>query len=172
VVGKIKAMDYSIIDAANEIIKRAKEDKITLNLTKLQKLMYFVYGEYLAQEKIRLFKDDEPRKLPYGPVFVDLYDITKRKGLIEIINPIALEEISDSDEIIEIVSKEDVRNWKENLTSTIDVVWNEHKNKTAKELSDDTHKEGYAWDKCTSYYTVLEDEDIVAEFEDREKKKH
>ena len=27
-------------------------------------------------------------------------------------------------------------------------------------------------DKCTSYYTVLEDEDIVAEFEDREKKKH
>ncbi len=171
-MGKIKAMDYSIIDAANEIIKRAKEDKITLNLTKLQKLMYFVYGEYLAQEKIRLFKDDEPRKLPYGPVFVDLYDITKRKGLIEIINPIALEEISDSDEIIEIVSKEDVRNWKENLTSTIDVVWNEHKNKTAKELSDDTHKEGYAWDKCTSYYTVLEDEDIVAEFEDREKKKH
>jgi uncharacterized phage-associated protein len=109
--------------------------------------------------------------LPYGPVFVDLYDITKRKGLIEIINPIAFEEISDSDEIIEIVSKEDVRNWKENLTSTIDVVWNEHKNKTAKELSDDTHKEGYAWDKCTSYYTVLEDEDIVAEFEDRRKEK-
>jgi uncharacterized phage-associated protein len=167
-----KALDYSVIDAANEIIKRAKKDKITLNLTKLQKLMYFVYGEFLLRYQIRLFKDDEPRKLPYGPVFTVLYDITKKKGLIEIINPIAFEEISDSDEIIEIVSKEDVRKWKENLTSTIDVVWNEHKNKTAKELSDDTHKEGYAWDKCTSYYTVLEDEDIVAEFEDREKKKH
>ena len=167
-----KALDYSVIDAANEIIKRAKEDKITLNLTKLQKLMYFVYGEFLLRYQIRLFKDDEPRKLPYGPVFVDLYDITKRKGLIETIDAGCFEEISDSDEIIEIVSKEDVRNWKENLTSTIDVVWNEHKNKTAKELSDDTHKERYAWDKCTSYYTVLEDEDIVAEFEDRGKKKY
>ena len=51
-----KALDYSVIDAANEIIKRAKEDKITLNLTKLQKLMYFVYGEFLLRYQIRLFK--------------------------------------------------------------------------------------------------------------------
>ena len=162
----IKVLDYSIIDVANEIIKRAKEDKITLNLTKLQKLMYFVYGEFLLRDQIRLFKDDEPRKLPHGPFFSSLYDVTKKLGVENEI----LEEYKDKTKNLGDLNIVDF-NFKDDLQNILENVWNEHKSKTAKELSDDTHKEGYAWDKCTSYYTVLEDEDIVAEFEDRRKEK-
>jgi uncharacterized phage-associated protein len=166
VVCKIKAIDYSVIDAANEIIKRAKEDKITLNLTKLQKLMYFVYGEFLLRDQIRLFKDDEPRKLPYGPVFSSLYDVTKKLGVENEI----LEEYKDKTKNLGDLNIVDF-NFKDDLQNILENVWNEHKSKTAKELSDDTHKEGYAWDKVEKYDYPLKDEDIVAEFEDRRKEK-
>ena len=46
----IKALDYSVIDVANMIIRKAREDKINLNLRKLQSLVYFVYGEFLRQQ--------------------------------------------------------------------------------------------------------------------------
>lgn len=167
----VKALDYSVIDAANEIIKRAKEDKIILNLVKLQQLMYFVYGEFLLRYQIRLFKDDEPRKLPYQPCFSILYDVTKELGVEnEILEEYKDETISLGDWSIVDFNIVDF-NFKDDLQNILENVWNEHKNKTAKELSYDVVKKGYAWDKVEKYDYPLKDEDIVAEFEDREKKR-
>ena len=91
-MSKIKAMDYSIIDLANKIIEQAQNMKVKrLGLTKLQKLVYYVYGEYLAKEKIRLVKDDEPQKWPHGPVFFQIYKETRTMGMIDKINCKTLE---------------------------------------------------------------------------------
>ncbi len=54
---------------------------ITLNETKLQKLLYIIYGTYLVMEGEPIC-DEEPRAWPYGPVFDSLQrDLAKRSNL-------------------------------------------------------------------------------------------
>ena len=50
------------------IIKRCHEKEITLNITKLQKLMYCCYGTVLGKFGLRLI-DEYPAAWQYGPVF-------------------------------------------------------------------------------------------------------
>jgi uncharacterized phage-associated protein len=40
-----------------------------LNKTQVNKILFYVYGAYLAEKSKRLFDDDSPRVWTYGPVF-------------------------------------------------------------------------------------------------------
>ena len=40
-----------------------------LNKTQIHKILYYVYGCYLALTNKKLFKDDSPQAWPFGPVF-------------------------------------------------------------------------------------------------------
>jgi uncharacterized phage-associated protein len=162
VVGKIKAMDYSIIDLANKIIEQAQNMKVKrLGLTKLQKLVYYVYGEYLAKEKIRLVKDDEPQKMYFGPVFPQLYELTKDNykldNKIDTNKKYTLKQLENME-----ILKTELN--KEVLDNIIDSVLNTYGAKTARELSEDTHRSGYAWDKTKFFKDPLLDEYIRDEF--------
>lgn len=54
-----------------------------LNRTQINKILFFVYGKYLAETGTVLFDDDEPRAWPFGPVFpkvnkrIDVNDIPR-----------------------------------------------------------------------------------------------
>jgi uncharacterized phage-associated protein len=163
VVGKIKAMDYSIIDLANKIIEQVQKMKVKmLGLTKLQKLVYYVYGEYLAQEKIRLVKDDEPQKWPHGPVFFQLYKETRTMGIINTINCKTLESLEN----IEI--EKDKQPDHTRLDEIIAEVLQNYGERTAIALSKDTHRSGYAWDKTQDFGLIIADKHVIDEFNERE----
>ena len=158
-VGKIKAMDYSIIDLANKIIEQAQNMKVKrLGLTKLQKLVYYVYGEYLLRQNIRLIKDDEPQKWPHGPVFFQIYKETRTMGMIDKINCKTLETLKN----IEITKDEQLDHT--NLDAIIAEVLQNYGERTATALSKDTHRSGYAWDKTKFFNDPLLDEYIRDEF--------
>ena len=162
-MGKIKAMDYSIIDLANKIIEQAQNMKVKrLGLTKLQKLVYYVYGEYLLRQNIRLIKDDEPQKWPHGPVFFQLYKETRTMGMIDKINCKTLETLKN----IEITKDKQLDHT--NLDVMISAVLQNYGERTATALSKDTHRSGYAWDKTQDFGLIIADKHVIDEFNERE----
>ena len=162
-MGKIKAMDYSIIDLANKIIEQAQKSGVKrLGLTKLQKLVYYVYGEYLLRQNIRLIKDDEPQKWPHGPVFFQLYKETRTMGMIDKINCKTLETLEN----IEITKDKKLDHT--NLDVMIAEVLQNYGERTATALSKDTHRSGYAWDKTQDFGLIIADKHVIDEFNERE----
>jgi len=80
---------YRSIDVAKYIVATANDKRVVINMTKLQKLLYVVYGSYLRVHKCRL-TDEHPKAWPYGPVFprvreqlllVDFSTLTDEAGI-------------------------------------------------------------------------------------------
>lgn len=61
-----RSLDVSLLLAAT-----ANQRKIVVNHTKIQKLLFLVYGSYLSVYGKRLL-DEHPQCWPYGPVFPKL----------------------------------------------------------------------------------------------------
>lgn len=59
---------YNSVDIAKAIVAYANENKFVINMTKIQKLLFIVYGVFLAVKTERLI-DEHPQAWPYGPVF-------------------------------------------------------------------------------------------------------
>lgn len=59
---------YNSKDVAFYLIAKANERKVGINVTKVQKLLYIIYGTYLRVYGQRLL-DEHPKAWPYGPVF-------------------------------------------------------------------------------------------------------
>lgn len=59
---------YNSVDVAKLIIAYANQGRYGINMTKLQKLEYIVYGTYLSSTGERL-TNEHPHAWPYGPVF-------------------------------------------------------------------------------------------------------
>lgn len=62
---ELKSIDYA------RLIQFAalKNHGVLLNRTQINKILFYVYGRYLAEECVPLFTDDTPKAWPYGPVF-------------------------------------------------------------------------------------------------------
>ena len=76
--------EYASTDVAMYLVAKANENRISINITKIQKLLYITYGVYLSVYKKRLV-NEHPQAWPYGPVFpttrnnlnkIDLYSIS------------------------------------------------------------------------------------------------
>lgn len=72
-----KELDIDIYDFASYIAKLCAMKNYFVNLTKLQKLMYCVYGFVLTASETRICKE-HPRAYPHGPVFPKLYNFAKK----------------------------------------------------------------------------------------------
>lgn len=73
----LKSIDYArLIQFAAQKFHRQM-----LNKTQVNKILYCVYGRYLAKTGVRLFDDDTPKAWPYGPVFpivnkrIDIHEV-------------------------------------------------------------------------------------------------
>ena len=75
----------SPIYVANNMIRRANDQDISLTNLKLQKLLYILYTRYLFHTKEPLFSD-RFEAWKYGPVLSDVYDVFKREGANPIID--------------------------------------------------------------------------------------
>ena len=70
---------FTSLDVAAYIAQECDKRGFTYNNTKLQKLLYIVYGVMLAWKGERLC-DEYPRAWPYGPVFPKVFKYIERGG--------------------------------------------------------------------------------------------
>jgi uncharacterized phage-associated protein len=77
-------MELTSIDYARLIQYTAQKlHMVLLNKTQINKILFYVYGVYLAENRVPLFGDDTPKAWTYGPVFprpnksVDINEVIK-----------------------------------------------------------------------------------------------
>lgn len=59
---------YDSIEVAKYMMALANQKGMVLNVTKVQKLLFIVYGFFLAKHN-RVIMEEQPKAWPYGPVF-------------------------------------------------------------------------------------------------------
>lgn len=134
------------LDIAKYIVDKCyREGKPVTNLH-LQKILYFVQGEYYRQTKKFLIEDDF-LAWQYGPVLREVYDEYSWYYSSRIYESYSIE------------IPEDIR-------SIIDPIIEEKRNKPAGALVNETHKLGSAWSKCydKNKKTVIPRDLIKADF--------
>lgn len=132
------------------ILARCRAQQVSMNQTKLQKLMYIVYGAYLVLENDRLC-EEHPKAWPYGPVFPSVQKFFAKKKNFDEVTPSFI----DTDEYIDLKNNQILNDIIDNTIETFGSF-------TAKQLSDWSHKENSPWEKaCASsngqWNTVISD---------------
>ena len=143
------------LNVGNNILQRGFAEKIDITPMKLQKLIYFVYREYLKKTGRSLF-NERFETWRYGPVIPSVYDKFKKNGS----NAIRNYAFEKGENFYLTVNEESSPAFKE----IIDLVWNMYKNFDGIVLSSITHAEGSAWRKAYENRRLyLLDEDISKE---------
>ena len=122
---------YNSVVFARYIAAKANLQHITINMTKIQKLLYISYGVYLAVKGERLL-NEHPQAWPYGPVF----PTTRNKLLKQDLYSISFEE----------TDFKELRDDKE-INSLINIVFSTFGGMSAMNLSEWSHKSGSPWDE-------------------------
>lgn len=136
---------------ANNILSRAFAQSSPVSPMKLQKLLYFIYRDYLQRKEVPLFSE-RFEVWKYGPVLPNVYQEFKQYGS----NHIASYSKDSSGDAY--LVKEEPRN---TLTEIIDENWNAYKNVNGIYLSQITHRPNSAWYKAfQNGILFLDDEDI------------
>lgn len=128
----------SVQALCNTIIKKSFDENISVSPMKLQKLMYFIYRDYLQKTNEPLFIE-EFQAWQYGPVLQSVYDEFKtfKANRITRFAKTANNEVYIINESLDPI-----------LSLVINSVWNQYKNLDGITLSQITHKDGGAWRKA------------------------
>ena len=132
------------IDVAAYVTKECAQKNFFVNLTKIQKLVFCVYGAVLATSGERICKD-HPKAWPHGPVFPRIYKYTKRHadGIVEAL-------MSHEENLTSILN--------ERQKKIIDTTLNFFGRYNAGTLVNWTHDEDGPWFKSTNRGKVLQKE--------------
>ncbi len=132
------------IDVAAYVTKECAQKNFFVNLTKIQKLVFCVYGAVLATSGERICKD-HPKAWPHGPVFPRIYKYTKRHadGIVEAL-------MSHEENLTSILN--------ERPKKIIDTTLNFFGRYNAGTLVNWTHDEDGPWFKSTNGGKVLQKE--------------
>ena len=122
---------YDSILLAKFLLSLAREKYYSLNMTKLQKLMYIVYGYYLANFNHKIVSESA-QAWPYGPVFPAVHKRVDYTKIIPLSDPVFSEIRHDIE-----------------LVRVLDRVVETYANITASQLSNWSHKDGSPWKKTT-----------------------
>lgn len=133
-------MAYSSIAVANFFIERAIDEK-TNDLTpmKLQKLVYFAHGWYLALHGKPLLTD-RIQAWQYGPVIKDLYRETKKWANSPIDSFLYFFDATQFKNVAPKVEEKVIREF-------LQSIWKAYSKHSAVKLSNATHIEGSPWDE-------------------------
>lgn len=125
---------YNSVVVAKYIIAIANDKHLSINMTKVQKLLYIAYGIFLAVKEERL-TNEHPQAWPYGPVFP-----TTRNKLLKI----DLYSISTSDIDLTTIKNDN------DIISLINLVFRSFGSWNAAQLTEWSHSEGTPWQKIVS----------------------
>lgn len=149
---------YRSTDVAKYIVAEANSRRVGINMTKMQKLLYIVYGTFLCVYEERLV-DEYPQAWPYGPVFP-----STRKALLDVdMLSLSYTDI-ETNEHLKIKQDED-------LKKVIDFAFTNFGIWNAGQLSEWSHREGSPWadtTKCKGFKwgDVIQDKLIYNYFKD------
>ena len=121
------AAQYTALDIARYIVDRCEEKDVPVTNLKLQKVLYFVLGEYFRATGEWLF-DEDVLAWQFGPVVRCVYEEYSLFGASAVFNFEEGAEIQDK-----------VR---ENINITID----KRRSQSAGALVDEAHRPGSAWE--------------------------
>ena len=124
------------IQGANSVLIYSFEKDALISPLKLQKLVYFIHGWYLANFDEPTF-EDSPEVWEYGPVFSEIYHDYKIFGSLPI-NENAWKEYGPLWKGK--VEKEDGK-----FHAILEAVWEVYASRSAMFLSDLTHQPGTPW---------------------------
>lgn len=127
---------YKSTEVAFYIAAKANEQHYGINITKVLKLLYIVYGVYLAVKEERL-TDEHPQAWPYGPVFPSARLELKK---------VRIEDIRMSDSKINL---NDIANDSE-INQYINLVLNTFGKYFAGQLTRWSHRSGSPWDETVN----------------------
>ena len=147
---------YNPLIVSNNIIEKARNEKIPLSPMKLQKLLYFLYRECLQNKSIGIpIFAERFEAWQYGPVLPSVYYTFKHYGAASIMEYCSInkEKAMKVNEAVEPM-----------FIVLLNEVWNKFKRFSGIELSKMTHQEGTAWYKAwCEDLTFLSDNDIKDE---------
>ena len=128
-------MPLSAIAVANEILRQAHENGINdITPMKLQKLVYFAHGWYLAATGEPLL-NEQVEAWRYGPVIRSLYDVAKQYGnkpiSASLFTPFGMPELN----AVEQKALEPFLSW----------IWEQYGIYSGVQLSNMTHQPGTPW---------------------------
>lgn len=139
---------------SNNFLELAKRENITVTPMKLQKLLYFLYREYLRKTGEGLFAD-RFEAWKYGPVLAEVYSEFSHyrdKNISEYYKDSAGKSFKVNEET------------NPEFASALYCVWNKYKYYSGIDLSKITHLPGTAWRKAwESDKQFLSDNEICAE---------
>lgn len=144
----------SVQSLANSILKRAFSEGINVTPMKLQKLLYFIYRDYLQSTGEPLFGENF-QVWKYGPVLSSIYDEFKS------FHGNNINRFGRNAEGKVLVIKERVV---PDVSASLNKVWSKYKGYDGITLSRMTHQPGTAWYKAREHNNVYLDlEDIKNE---------
>jgi uncharacterized phage-associated protein len=153
---------YDLRAIANFFIQKGIKEGDPVSPMKLQKLMFFAYGLYLASKNEPLFSD-RFEVWPYGPVISELYHTLKGYGSRPIDRPILELDLKT----MQLLTPEIDPKEKELLTF-LEAFWDTYHNYTAIQLSNATHMEGTPWKEALDKVeSVISDESMKEYFTNR-----
>ena len=132
---------HSSAAVANYFLEKGQEEGKPLSPMKLQKLMYFAYGWYLATTNQRLF-NEMIEAWRYGPVIPSVYEAFRHYGNNAITEPMLDWDTMESDTTID----------DETTRQVLDVVWYVYSDLSAIALSNLTHEKGTPWYRVFEQY--------------------
>ena len=137
-------------DVAAYIAQQCREKGIEYNNTKIQKLLYCVYGVILAEFGKRIC-DEYPKAWPYGPVFPKVFKYIHKGENMDMYSNRLKNELSEEEK------------------NVIDEILSFFGRYMASQLSSWSHRPGSPWSKVveeegTGWNVVLRDEDISKYF--------
>lgn len=143
------------LNVGNSVLQRAFSEDIDVTPMKLQKLIYFIYHDYLCQTGMPLF-NERFETWRYGPVVPSVYNKFKKYGS----NAIRYYGTEDDGKTVLSVNEDSSIYFK----NAIDYIWNTCKSYDGIYLSSLTHRDGSAWSKAFEKGSpCLSDDDIKAE---------
>ena len=156
-----KAMDIAnwfLLKNKSEILQHEAEGddyEVYEGIThlKLQKLLYYAQGVYLASTDNRLFEEDI-EAWPHGPVVQEVYDIFKENGKNNIV-------VKLNDEEINVIR--DIENNAE-VSEILNEVYNNFAIYTAWQLREMSHVLGGPWDKTIKLGKRIIDLSLIKEY--------
>jgi uncharacterized phage-associated protein len=135
---------YDSIDGAKFLRARAFEKNLSLNVTKVQKLLFIIYGFYQATRNHRIF-NETPRAWPYGPVFP-----RTRKNEV-------FDTVFKSNDFPRLLSDK-------TFVKIIDATLDSFGHLTATQLSEWSHSPDSPWEKTTRASNFKWDDEIPDEY--------
>ena len=138
-----------LIGAANTFLDKGFYEDIDISPMKLQKLMYFLYRDYL-QTVGRPFFSERFEAWKYGPALPRLYALCKKYGS----SPISDYCRDVNGEMYKLKETHNTSAFHEAFSR----VWQTYKNLSGIEMSELTHRPGTAW-----YTTWQKYENIIAD---------